>query len=881
MKTLRAWAMRLTGLFDKERREKEMADEFESHLAMHIADNVRAGMTPQQARRDATLKLGGLECAKEAYRDRRTTPFLEHMAIDIRFTFRQLRKNPGFAATAVLVLALGMCASVAIFAFVDAALIKPLPYPDPLRIAAVTETAPGFPRANLSYPDYQDWKRLNTVFATLDVFSGDGFLVNTPSGAEPVRGGRVSSGFFRTLRVNPLLGRDFLPSEEVTDARVVLLSFDTWQQRFGGKSNVLGKPVTLSGEVYTVIGVLPSDFHFAPVGAAEFWTTVDPSNQCIKRRSCHSLDGVARLKEGVSFQSALAQMSTIASRLEQQYPDDNRGQGASVMPLSEVITGNLRPILIILLSGAALLLLIACINVAGLVLLRSEGRRREMAVRIALGASISRQVTQFVTEALVLVLAAGVLGVLFAGWAMQALKTLVPVAMRPGMPFLLDLGLNSRVLAFAAVVMLLALVLFSITPVVHLSASKLQDGLAEGSRGSAGMAWRRLGSRLVVVELATAMVLLVGAGLFGKSLYRLLHVELGFRADQLATIMVAAPDIHYGKDEQSIALARDIVRTVGALPGVESAALASLLPVSYNGNTDWIRFVGKPYDGKHIEVNERDVSSEYFRTIGARLIRGRYFTDAEDKSRAKVMIINQVLAKKYFAGEDPIGRQVGDTSLTPQSLKTIVGVVDDIKEGSLDSEIWPAEYRPLNQEPNTDFAVIVRTSQEPGSILPALGQAIHRLHSDLGTSGEATMKGRIDNSMTAYLHRSSAWLVGGFALTALLLGVVGLYGVIAHSVSQRTREIGVRMAMGAEHRSVYRMILKEAGWLAALGIGVGAVASVTAAALARKMLFGVSTWDIPTLIGVAAVLGLAALLASFVPARRAASVNPMEALRSE
>jgi predicted permease len=381
------------------------------------------------------------------------------------------------------------------------------------------------------------------------------------------------------------------------------------------------------------------------------------------------------------------------------------------------------------------------------------------------------------------------------------------------------------------------------------------------------------------VELATAMVLLVGAGLFGKSLYRLLHVELGLRADHLATISVAAPDIRYQKNKQSIALARDIVRSVESLPGVQSAALTTVLPVSFNGNTDWIRFVGKPYDGKHIEVNERDVSAEFFETIGAKLVRGRYFSDAEDESKPKVVIINQILAHKYFPGEDPIGKQIGDTSLTPKSIKTIIGVIEDIKDGALDSEIWPAEYHPFNQDPNTYFVLIARTSQKPEAVLPALGPAIHRLHSDLGTEGEATMEGRINNSMTAYLHRSSAWLVGGFAVMALFLGVVGLYGVVAYSVSQRTREIGVRMALGAEHGSVYRLILKEAGSLAALGIGLGAMGSLIAATMVRKLLFGVSSWDAQTLIVVAAVLGTVA--ASFVPARRAASVNPIEALRTE
>jgi macrolide transport system ATP-binding/permease protein len=882
MKAVRAWMFRLAGMFDKERREKEMTQEIESHLEMHTADNLRAGMTPEQARREALLRLGGVESLKEAYRERCTTPFIEHLVLDLRFTVRQLRKSPGFAATAVLVLALGMSVSIAIFAFVYAALIKPLPYPDPVRLVAVTESAPQIPRASLSYPDYQDWKRFNTVFRSMDVFTGEGFLVNTPEGAEPAHAGRVSSAFFRTLGVNPLLGRHFSPNEETPGGpHVAMLSYGTWQRRFGGRKDVVGQPLTLSGQGYSIIGVLPADFHFAPLGATEFWTTVDPLSYCEIRRSCHNLEGIARLKDGVSVKSALQDMQAIAKRLERQYPDSNRGQGASVIPLSEAIAGDFRPVLILLMGGAGLLLLIACVNVASLLLVRSEGRKREMAVRAALGASGTRLLSQFVTEGLVVVLAASGLGLLIANWAMQVLTKLIPADAVPRMPFLLDLGLNTRVLLYAGALSVLALVLFAGTPALHLSLSKMRDGLAEGSRGSAGRAWRRVGARLVVVELATAMVLLVGAGLFGKSVYRLLNVELGLQPDHLATISVSAPGVRYGKDEQSIALGREILRKVESLPGVESATLTTTLPVSFNGNTEWIRVVGRPYDGKHIEVNERQVSVKYFQTIGAKLVRGRYFSDAEDQSKPNVAIINQTLANKYFLGENPIGGQMGDTSLTPKSIRTIIGVVADIRDGALDAEIWPAEYRPFNQEPSTYFSVIARTSQKPETVLPALGGAIHQLHADVGTLDEATMEGRIKNSMTAYLHRSSAWLVGGFAVLALFLGVVGLYGVIAYSVSQRTREIGVRMAMGAQHGSVYRLILKEAGSLAALGIGVGVIGSVTAATMARKLLFGVSSWDAQTLIAVAVVLGTAALAASFVPARRAASVNPVEALRTE
>jgi predicted permease len=872
---------KLSFLLRRERFNDDLAEEMSFHHEQAAKRLQADGISSESAQYAAMRQFGNATRLKEQSEEIVGFGF-ENAAQDVRYAFRQLRTNPAFATTAILVLALGICASVAIFAFVDAALIQPLPYPNPTRLVAVTESVPLFPRADLSYLDYLDWKRLNKVFSSMAVHTGRSYMLGTPAGTELVAGTIVSDGFFRTLGIVPALGRDFYPGEDLPEApNTAIITFATWQKRFGGRKDVIGQTVTLSGITTTIIGVLPENFQFAPRGRAEFWGTLHASEGCELRRSCHNLDGVGRLKNGVSVQAAAADMSLIARELEAQYPDSNRGQGASVLPLSEVIGGDIRPILLLLLGGASLLLAIASLNVSSLLLVRSESRKREIAVRGALGASPARLIRQFVTEGLVLVLASSALGLLSAEWAMRLLLTLIPTDMSAGMPYLRALGLNFHVLAFAAVISALAAVLFSITPTVRLRLGELREGLTEGSRGSAGTMWRTFGSKLVALELAIAMVLLVGAGLLGKSLNRLLRVDLQFQPDHLATIEVAVPKLSYRTDEQQVTIARQIVSRVSSLPGVKSAATTMQPPVRSNGNTDWIRFVGRPYDGKHNEVNQRDVSAGYFATLQAKLLQGRYFTDAEDASKPGVVIVNQALARQYFPGEDPLGKKIGDTELSPKSIREIIGVVADIKEGSLDSEIWPAVYYPFNQSPDTYFTLMVRTSQAEESVLPLLGPAIHQVDPDLGTKGEATMNQRINDSPSAYLHRSSAWLVGGFAGLALLLGVVGLYGVIAYSVSQRTREIGVRMALGAERSSVYQLVLKEAGGLTALGIALGLLCSVLAGTLMRKLLFGTHPWDLLTLLAVSGILGISAMLASFLPARRAASVNPVEALRTE
>ena len=868
-------------LLRRERFRSELDEEMAFHRAQAQQEFVAAGMSAKAARRLAARQFGNAERLKE--RSTEAIGFrLETVLQDLRFALRQLRRNPGFTVTAILILALGMGASVAIFGFVDAALIKPLPYPDPNRLANVEERGKNFPMSPISYQDFLDWKRSNAVFSSVAAFTGTGFGLKTSSGTESVPGSRVTAEFFRTLQIHPLLGRDFRPGEDVANGpNVVVLSYETWRKRFGGAADIVGKAVTLSGVPFTIVGVLPEDFQFALRGDTEFWVPLQPSGGCEVRRSCHNLDAVGRLKEGVSFAMAQAAMQTLAEQLQRQYPDSNRGQDASIVPFSEAIVGDIRPILLALMGGAALLLLIALVNVNGLLLVRFAARKREIAVRGALGASRARLLRLFVTEGLGLALAGSAAGLVLAWAGMQVLTRMVSKDMMTGMPYLKGLGLNPHVLIFAGTLTLLAAALFSITPVVSASQARISEGLAEGSRGSAGVLWRRMGSHLVVIELATAVVLLTGAGLLGKSLYRLVHVELGFPADHLAALNVGLPDAEFSTDAKVVHFARQAVEQAGSLPGVQSAALTSVLPVSCNCNTDWVRFVGKPYNGIHNEVNQREVSASFFKTIGTRLARGRYFTDAEDGTKPAVIVINRSFARKYFPGEDPIGKKVGDTELTPKSLREIIGVIEDFKDASLDQEQWPTEYFPFNQNTDTYFSMIVRTRQDEASVLPLLTATLHRVSPDVSIDTPITLQQRINDSQTAYIHRSSAWLVSGFAGLALVLAAVGLYGVIAYSVSQRTREIGVRMALGAPRGSVYGLVLKEAGWLTVVGIALGLVCSVGAATLLRKLLFGTEAWDAGTLACVAVVLGSAAMLASYLPARRAASVNPVEALRAE
>jgi macrolide transport system ATP-binding/permease protein len=873
---------KLAVLFRRQSFDRDLQEEMTFHQEQAAKEFEASGIAPEAARYAAMRQFGNATLLQE--RSHEVVAFrAETVAQDLRFALRQLRRSPGFAVTAILVLALGIGASTAIFGFVDAVLIQPLPYAHPNQLVDVDESETVFPRSNLSRYDYEDWKRLNTTLSSLDVYGGTGFLLRTGSISEPILAARVSDGFFRTLGVEPILGRDFRPGEDRPgQPKIAILSYGTWMTRFGGRRDLIGESISLTGEAYTVVGVLPRSFAFAPRASAELWVPLlDRRSGCEQRRSCHNLDGVGRLRNGVTVEAASADMKTIAAQLALQYPGSNKGQSASVVPLSEIVVGKLRPTLLTLLAGAGLLLLIACVNVASLVLVRAESRRRETAVRGALGATPSRLVRQFVTEGLLLASLGCAAGAVLAVVIMSLLARLVPKPMAQGMPFLAVVGLNRHTALFAVGSTLMAALLLAVTPALRLAFREIHEGLTDGGKGAASRFWRRLGANLVVVELTVAVVLLAGAGLLAKSFYLLLHVETGIDPSHLATVYIMAPESVYGKPEQQVALYHQILEKVAALPGVRSAGITSDLPLQCNCDTDWIRIPGRPFHGEHNEVLQRDVSPQYLPALKAKLVRGRMFTESDDANHPQVIILNQSMARKYFPGEDPLGKMIGDGDLTPKSMRQVVGVIEDVREGGLDDEAWPAEYFSIYHAPDNYFAVAARTTQDEKQILPELVKTLREINPNLGVYGENTMKEQLSASQSALLHRFSTWLVGGFAALALMLGVVGLYGVVAYSVSQRTREIGVRMALGAQRGAIQRLVLKEAAWLTGMGIIAGLACSVATAHLMRSLLFNVHAWDFSTLLAVAAVLGFSALLASLIPARRASSVNPVKALSAE
>ena len=802
---------------------------------------------------------------------------------DIQYGVRVLLRRPSFTIVALLVLTLAIGANVTIFTFIDTALLRPLPYRNPEQLVKIWDSRQSevYSRFEASYPDYLDWQQQNQAFTSLAAYSGggNGILAGT-NGPQMIPVGRVSDNFFQTLGVSPLLGRAFQNGEDLASSpRYAVLSYGFWQRRFGGSPDILGQSLTINSTPRTIIGVLPKSFHFAPIGEADVYLTLHATGGLQTRRNLHWLHPFGRLKPGVSLEQAQGMMNALAATLEKQYPDSNKELRTVVVPLTELITGQIKPILMVLLAAVGLLLLIACANIANLLLARLTTRTKEFAIRSALGARRWRVIRQLIVEGTLLAAAGTAAGILFALIATRWMIHTLPKQALQSMPYLKDASVEPRILLFAAGVGLLTALLFSLPPALRLSAP-LNNALKEGGQESVAVSWRRVGSMLVVAEVAISAVLLLGSGLLLKSLYKLLTVDTGFNVSRLTTFYVFPDSRRYDEDPQANLLHDKLLDAIRAVPGVSNVGVTSTPPV-VGGNTSLFRVVGAPQTPLPYEANSRDIDPGYFSTLQAKLKAGRYFDERDNVDAPKVVIINETLAKIAFGTDDPVGKQIVFTYSPQEKPRQVVGVVSDVHEGELTVAEKPAIYAPFAQGPNNIFAVVVRSDLDQAALRQALESAVHQVDPGIVLFQMQTMEDLIAQSPAAVMHRYPAWLVSIFGVSALLLGLVGLYGVVSYSVSQRTREIGVRMALGAPRSKVLRLILGNGMRLAVIGIAAGTVAGVLAGYSLRSVLFGVRPWDIATLAVVAGILTAVCVLASYVPAFRASRLDPVKALRYE
>ena len=802
---------------------------------------------------------------------------------DIQYGARVLLRRPSFTIVAALVLTLAIGSNVTIFTFIDAALLRPLPYRNPQELVKIWDSRQSEvnSRFEASYPDYLDWKQQNQAFSSLAAYSGGrSGILDGPDGSQMVPVGSVSDNFFQTLGVSPLFGRVFQPGEDLASApRYVVLSYGFWQRRFGGRRDIAGQSLTLNSTPRTIIGVLPKNFHFAPVGDVDFYVTLHATGGMQTRRNLHWLHPFGRLKPGVSLDQAQGMMNTLAANLEKQYPESNKELRTVVVPLGELITGQIRPILMMLIAAVGLLLLIACANIANLLLARSATRAKEFAVRSALGARRWRVIRQLIVEGTLLASAGTAAGILLAIIATRWMIQTLPKQAVQSMPYLKDASVEPRILLFAAGLGLLTALLFSLPPALGLSAP-LNNALKEGGQQSAAASWKKVGSSLVVAEVAISAVLLVGSGLLLKSLYKLLSVDTGFTVSRLTTFYIF-PDVkRYNTGDKAAVLHDKLIDALRAVPGVSAVGATSTPPI-VGGNTSLFRVVGAPLTPLPYEANSRDIDPGYFSTLKAKLKAGRYFDLRDNMTAPQVVILNDTLAKIAFGDQNPVGKQIVFTYSPQEKPREVVGVVEDVHEGELSDANKPAIYAPFAQGPDNVFAVVVRSDLDRSTLWPALETAVHQVDPGIVLFQMQTMEDLIAQSPAAVMHRYPAWLVSIFAVSALLLGMVGLYGVVSYSVSQRTREIGVLMALGAPRGNVLRLILANGARLAAIGIAAGVAGAVLAGYFLRSVLFGVKPWDIPTLLVVAAVLSAICVLASYVPAFRASRLDPVKALHYE
>jgi len=810
---------------------------------------------------------------------------METLKQDMRYGWRMMAKSPGFTLTVVLMLALGIGATTAVFTIFNATLLRPLPYRNPDKLVQVmeTRTSGSFQQMEASYPDYLDMRDRNQVFSEMGGYSKTTATLLGKDGAEQVPIAVASSGFFETLGIQPILGRTFRRSEDDDHkAASVILTYGGWQRRFGGDPHIIGKTLVLDDTVCPIVGVLPASFQFGPSNSTDIWRSLQMP-QVFLRRNLHWFYPVGRVRPEVSVQQAQLGMDLLARQLEAEYATSNKGVGVRVIPLREQIVGSLRPVLLVVLATVAFVLLITCANVAGLLLARSVPRRREIAVRMALGAARGRIVRQVLTESLLLALIGGLAGVGAAVWAVPLIISAVPKNQLLAMPFLQDLGVDWSVLLVSLCLSVFTGIFFGMFPALQTFRGDTREALEAGGRSSGSVPHSRVRNALVVAEIAVAVVLLAGGGLMLKSLRQVLRVDPGFQTDHLLTFGLSLPDKSYPKDPDQRAFLHELLQKESVLPGVNQAAAVTVVPLSGNGNTSRFDVEGHPKAGgeEEYEANSRTISPNYFSTMGIPLRAGRLFTAQDNDKSAHVVVVNQALVNQVFPHQNPIGKRINFTYTGTPNLWEIIGVVANENVDRLDSPPTPIVYDNFEQDANGFFNLVIRTSVDPTSLAGTARNVVRQIDVGVPVFGIASMEQIIWSSPTMLLRAYPAYLVGIFAAIAVSLAALGIYGLLAYSVAQRTRELGLRMALGAQPRDLLRLVVRNGIRLTVIGSALGLVAALAASSLISTLLFGVKPTDLTTLLAVCGVLILSVAPATYFPARRATKVDPMVALRYE
>jgi putative ABC transport system permease protein len=860
-------------LVRREKVENELDAELRYDLERRIEANVRAGMTQEEARRAALRAFGAVELAKDECRDTRGTMFLEQLWQDIRFSLRMMRKSPAFTAIVVLTLALGIGANTAIFTVVNAVLLRPLEYSHPdqlLRVWGVNATN-GNQRAWTSYPNLQDLHSQNTSFSSLAAARDDEWTLTGNGEPQQVQVAQVTEDFFDVLAVHPFIGRAF-NHEEFTPGqdRVAILSHKFWLNHFGSDSNALGRTIMLEDKPYTVAGVIPAGLTPIPFPATELWTPL-PVDSPDSSRGSRNMSAIGRLRLGVSQSRAQDEMSAISARLARIYPASNAGIGIRLEPLQEAVVGDSRRPLLILMGVAGFVLMIACANVANLMFSRVKQREKEIAVRLALGADRARVVRQLLTESVVLSCFAGVLGVILAIWGLSVLR----VAGGIGLPRLQAVGIDFRVLLFALAVSFLPGLLLGIVPAIQGSHFELGAELKEGGHHSGlGPRQTQLRSALVVACVSLSLILLTGAGLLLNSFWRLQNVQPGFQPENVAVLRVRLSEARYPNRARALALYDQVLDRLHAIPRVESAGIVSMLPLTGDRSCNELTLEGQPLVGADC-VEGRSISPDYFHVMRIPLLEGRWFSDRDTANSPNVVVINKTLASLFGPPESALRKMVSFRG----KLREVVGVIGDVHQIGLAKSALPEAYMPLPQAPQPFAAFVLRVDSRPEESIQTARAQIWAVDPDLLISDARPMEQVLSDSISE--PRSGALLLGIFAVLAVFLAVLGLSGVVAYSVTRRTREFCIRMIVGARPHDILRIVLLQGVRMTLLGIGIGLASSFWLTSLLSSMLFEVKPTDAPTFSIVAATLFCVAILACWIPARRATRVDPMTALRHE